>query len=405
MPVITLKECPKTYIRETHRSRTPDETLRFVETMKGMIGMKNFGEVTDLDRIGIPVFTCHRIRPDDSRTDHTGKGLSKIQAQVSLSMESAERYASEFKHEYAEDLIQGSYNNLAERYSVLNPEELILPQFSRYNHNRELHWTWGFDLANDTEILVPSCSVFHPFHLDDPPLINTHTNGIAAGNTMEEAVSHALAEVIERDAWSINKFTEEASDALLVDGHPDNRFIVDIIEKFSKADIEIVAKDITSDIGVPVIAAFSNDLVYRKLMPIDGFGAHLDPKVALVRALLEIATTRGLFIQKFGIDNWKLSYFDDPDATTSQEDHRFCSYAQKSLHDLNAEYSDDILLDIRTMIGKLNARGLRKVIAVDLTSKEIGIPTVRMIVPGMEVYCFDNVRRGDRLYDALEKSD
>lgn len=403
MAVITLKECPKAYILETHRSRTPDETLNFVETMKETIGMKNFGEVTDLDRIGIPVFTCHRIRPDYSLTDHTGKGLSKIQAQVSLSMESAERYASEFRHDYVEDLILESYNNLSKRYSVLNPEELILPQFSRYNHDRKIYWTWGFDLVNDTEILVPACTVFHPYHLDNPPLINTHTNGIAAGNTIEEAVSHALAEVIERDAWSITKFIEEPSDALLIDGHQDNLFIIDIIEKFSQAEIEIVAKDITSDIGVPVIAAFSHDLVYQKLMPIDGFGAHLDPKVAFVRALLEIATTRGLYIQKFGIESLELSYFDNPDATPHQEDFRFCAYAQKYLHDLNADYSDDILLDIKTMIKKLYDRGFHKVIAVDLTRNEIGIPTVRMIVPGMEVYCFDNTRRGDRLYNALEE--
>jgi putative methanogenesis marker protein 1 len=403
MPAIILKECPKAYILETHRSRTPDDTLKFVETMKETIGMKNFSEVTDLDRIGIPVFTCHRIRPDDSLTDHTGKGLSKIQAQVSLSMESAERYASEFKPAYAKDLILGSYSTLSKRYSVLNPEELILPQFSRYTHDRELHWTWGFDLANDNEVLVPSCAVFHPFHIDDPPLINTHTNGIAAGNTIEEAVSHALAEVIERDAWSITKFTEDAGDALIVDDHPDNRFIVDVIEKFSKAEIEIVAKDITTDIGVPVIAAFSNDLVCKKLIPIDGFGAHLDPRVALIRSLLEIATTRGLFIQKFGIENWKLSYFDDSNVTTGDDDYRFCAYGQKYLHDLNADYSDDILLDVKTMIGKLNARGFRKVIAVNLTRREIGIPTVRMIVPGMEVYCFDNSRRGGRLYDALEE--
>jgi len=403
MPALTLKECPKAYIRETHRSRTPDDTFRFIETMKETIGMKDVGDVTDLDRLGIPVFTCHRIRPDDSRTDHTGKGLSKIQAQVSLSMESAERFSSEFRPEYAESLVLGSYSSLSARYSVLNPEELILPQFSRYDHDRKLYWTWGFDLANDIEILVPACAVFHPFYLDDTPLINTHTNGIAAGNTIEEAVSHALAEVIERDAWSIAKFTEAASDALGINDHPDNRFIIDIIERFNQAEIEVVAKDITTDIGVPVIAAFSNDLVYRKLMPIDGFGAHLDPKVALVRALLEIATTRGLFIQKFGIDDWKLSYLDNTDGMNSEEDYRFCAYGQKNLHDLNADFSDDIFRDITTMMGKLNDRGFRKVIAVDLTRKKIGIPTARMIVPGMEVYCFDSSRRGDRLYDALGK--
>ena len=37
-------------------------------------------------------------------------------------------------------------------------------------------------------ILVPACAVYHPFHLDPSTLIATNTNGIAAGNTLEEAI-------------------------------------------------------------------------------------------------------------------------------------------------------------------------------------------------------------------------
>jgi len=243
--------------------------------------------------------------------------------------------------------------------------------------------------------------VYHPFHLDDFILIDTNTNGIASGNAMEEAICHALTEVIERDAWSINQFTGKASDALFIEDHKDNQFIINILEKLQNAQIEIVAKDITSDIDVPVIAAFSNDLVYKNLIPIDGFGAHLDPKVAMVRALLEIATTRGLFIQKHGIENFRPTYLDDVAAEDHKDDYRFYSYQQKGLAEIKAEYSDDILQDIKITIDKLVARGLDKIIAVDLTRPEIGIPTAKTIVPGMEVYCFDKTRMGERLFNAL----
>jgi putative methanogenesis marker protein 1 len=405
MTELVLKECPKAYIRETHRSKSPEETHTFVEGMKEVLGMKEFREATDLDRIGIPVFTCHRIRPDNSITDHTGKGLSRTQAQVSLTMESAERYSSEFKNEYMHELVKGSYNALKKKHAVLNPEELILPQFSRYNHDDDIHWTWGYDLVTNASILIPACSVYHPFHLDDPPLLNTHTNGIAAGNALEEAVSHALAEVIERDAWSINQFTGEAYDSLFIEDHQEHGFIIDIIEKFVRAEIEIVAKDITSDIGVPVIAAFSKDLVYKKMDPIDGFGAHLDPKVAMVRSLLELATTRGLFIQKCGIEPFRPTYLDGTSVEEYEHDHRFCSYNQKGLAELASQYSDDILQDIRIMMNKLADRGYDKIIAVDLTRQDIGIPTARMIVPGMEVYCFDKTRIGKRLFDSLSKKE
>ncbi|MCX5858249.1 MAG: YcaO-like family protein, partial [Deltaproteobacteria bacterium] len=286
MAKIVLKPCPKVYILETHRSKAPADTLRFIEGMKTALGMQSFRDATSLDRIGLPVFTCYRIRPDQSKTWHTGKGFTAIQAQVSLTMESIERYCSEFRDEYTGSLILDSYHNLKKkRGAVLDPESLILPQFSDYSPNDVFHWVGGYDLIGREEILAPACAVYHPFHLDDKPVFNTHTDGIAAGNTMEEAVFHGLMEVIERDAWSIAKFSGEPYDAIAIEAGPDNQFLLDIVDKYSRADIEIVAKDITSDIGIPVIAAFSQDLEQAGMMAIDGFGAHLDPKVAMARAL------------------------------------------------------------------------------------------------------------------------
>jgi len=399
---ITLTPCPKTYIRETHRSRSPDETHAFVQGMAQAVGMEHVREVTDLDRIGIPVYTCSRMRPDGTTTDHTGKGLSAVQAQVSLTMEAVERYSAEYdENAYAGDVVRGSFRDLEKMSPILNPEELILPQFSSYQHNMTMHWVWGFDLVSRSKLLVPACAVFHPFHLDDTPVLSTHTNGLASGNTMEEAVSHAIEEVIERDAWSINRFTAYASDALFVDDREEYRCIVDVSSKFVNAGIEVVAKDITSDIGVPVVAAFSNDGVYRSMITIDGFGAHLDPKVAMIRALLELATTRGLFIQKKGIESFREEYLSGAVIDEFEGDYRFCAYRQKSLAELGEGYSDDILGDIQMMQSKLTVKGFDRIIAVDLTRQDVGIPTVRVLIPGMEVYCFDTARIGKRLLDAL----
>ena len=139
MPNMILRECPKVYILETHRSRTPVSTLLFVENMKELVGMIDFREVSDMDRIGIPVFTCHRIRPDNSKTSHTGKGVSPIQAQVSLTMESIERYSSEFRDEYRDRLVKGSYNNLKMKFNILDPHDMILSKVSDYNHDSDIH--------------------------------------------------------------------------------------------------------------------------------------------------------------------------------------------------------------------------------------------------------------------------
>lgn len=397
MPQIVLKECPKVYILETHRSKAPEATLQFIKDIKDLVGMIDFQEASDLDRLGIPVFICHRIRPDNSKTSHTGKGVSPIQAQVSLTMESIERYSSEFKDEYSDKLVYGCCNQLKQKFNILDPHEMILSKMSDYNHDRDIHWIWGCNLTRDEDILVPACAVYHPYHLDDVFLMDTHTNGIASGNTMEEAVVHGLAELIERDAWSIARYTRDYSDALVIEDDSSNHFIINIFEKFENANIEIIAKDITSDIGVPVIAAFSRDLAYPTMKPIDGFGAHLDPRVAMIRSLLEIVTTRALFIQKVGIEGMcepGTAYLGDYADT---DDPRFYAYNQKGLRDIEADYTEDILLDIRNIIGKLGEQGLDTVIAVDLTRPDTGIATVRMIVPGLETYCFDRMRMGTRI--------
>ena len=137
--------------------------------------------------------------------------------------------------------------------------------------------------------------------------------------------------------------------------------------------------------------------MHPNLMPFDGFGAHLDPRVAMARALLELATTRAFFIQKHGLDSLQENtpyYFSEADL----EDPRFYAHEQKRLGEMDSEYSTDILEDIGTLLKKLEGCGLRRTIMVDLTRPDVEIPMVRVIIPGMEVYCFDRERKGDRLF-------
>jgi len=289
------------------------------------------------------------------------------------------------------------FRDLSRREPVLDPEDLILPRGSSYTPDRPIHWVRGHDLISGEDILVPAFEVYHPFPLDNPPVIATHTNGIASGNTLEEAVFHGLTEVIERDAWSLAKYREKPGRSLYLTPSEDTRFITEIVGRFDGGDVEVVAKDITSDLGVPVVAAFSRDLVYRNMIPIDGFGSHLDPRVALARALLEIATTRGLFFQKLGpagAEAGATGYVGD---NWNDEDWRFLADEEASLDDVDARFSEDILTDIETVLHRLREKGFRRAVAVDLTRDETKVPTARVIVPGMEVYCFDPSRRGRRL--------
>jgi ribosomal protein S12 methylthiotransferase accessory factor len=56
-----------------------------------------------------------------------------------------------------------------------------------------------------------------------------------------------------------------------------------------------------------------------------------------------------------------------------------------------------VLDDIEVVLGSLMDNGFDTVAAVDLTRPELGVPTVRMIVPGLEVSTMDPEREGGRL--------
>ena len=64
--------------------------------------------------------------------------------------------------------------------------------------------------------------------------------------------------------------------------------------------------------------------------------------------------------------------------------------------------SDDFQKDIRFVIDALYKQGLDRVIVVDLTREEIGIPVVRVVVPGLEVFAMDPERRGERVKNAKD---
>jgi ribosomal protein S12 methylthiotransferase accessory factor len=86
-------------------------------------------------------------------------------------------------HELIEtpEIASGSHN-------VIDPHSLLLPE--QLMPSSRIEWTTGWDLLKKEEVLVPTNSVYHPY---DAPgmsvkLFRTNTNGLAAGNTIEEAV-------------------------------------------------------------------------------------------------------------------------------------------------------------------------------------------------------------------------
>ncbi len=392
-----LASCKKEYKDDTHRAKPPEETLIYVEDKMPAAGITRVANITDLDRIGIPVFSS--IRPMAERgaiSVYNGKGATPTEARVSAMMEGIERYSAELKDR---ELTLARFSELSS--TALNPSDLILPQGT--DADQVIPWVPGWDIMNDEEILVPANAVFHPMPSDYKRLFRTNTSGLASGNEIEEAIFHGLAEVIERDAWAIVEATRFAGPLI---GDVGEGLAGSLLDKFAKSEVDVYLRDITSDIGIPTCAAASDDVKLRDpTLLTTGMGTHTSAAVAVLRALTEVAQSRLTQIHGAREDTTLADFRKQIgyERTKRLNKHWFESSPTKSFHEIESFESDDFLQDIKYMIEKLEKAGLDRVVVVDLSREEIGVPVVRVIVPGLEIAAVDSERVGQRCRNARNR--
>ncbi len=361
-------------------------------------GITRVADITSLDRIGIPVFSSIRPSAEEGAVSvYNGKGATPIEARISAMMEGIERFSAEADGRFLEC---SAYSAVARTENALDPSALILPP--RTDPDLAVPWVKGYDILQDEEILVPAHAVFHPLAARYNRLFRTNTNGLASGNTLEEAVFHGLAEVIERDAWSLVEVSRNTGPVVRNVTDP---LIAEFLQKFEKAGVSVVLRDISSDIGIPTFAAVSDDILLKDpaLLTI-GMGTHTNARVAMLRALTEVAQSRLTQIHGAREDTdladirKKIGY----ERTKRMNRHWFEIRTEKDCSEIPSFDSDDFLTDIRLLLRHLQERGVERVIVADLTREEIGVPVVRVIVPGLEVYAMDGERLGERCRSAAK---
>ncbi len=395
-----LSEVPVRYFGCTHRAISPEETIKKVKDKLKAAGVTRIAEITHLDRVGIPVYSA--IRPSAAEgavSIYAGKGATKDQAKASAMMEAFERYSAEPQEsEIENNLVCGLYDEIE---GCINPESLILPNLSFDPRKKELNWIKTVNIRDDNEYLTPADAVFHPYNFKNSVnLFKSNTNGLASGNKVEEAIFHGMTEVIERDAWSLFEIKRNKAPEINLK-NIENPLIIEIVNKFEGAGINIKVVDLTSDVEVATIAAVSDDTVLKDpaLLTL-GVGTHLDPEIAVLRALTEVAqsratqihgtredTTRAVFMRKAGYERMKRinkHWFGESEDIIELDEIK--NRSGKSFKE-----------DIETSMKLLKKAGFEDVLFVDLTKPEIEIPVVRVIIPGMEVYSVDRDRVGKRL--------
>jgi ribosomal protein S12 methylthiotransferase accessory factor len=336
-------------------------------------------------------------------------------------MESVERYCS-LPSGAPKNMIQGSYDDLSKKFNVLHPSIVVEPMTFQYTDDMVMDFLPGFDLMNKEFLLVPAPIALFKYSARQPainPFAYHHTNGLASGNVMEEAICHSLCEVIERDAISMAQLKASAvhfhilktvENTLNSNGYyvtpitateyvDDNSIFPDVeihdiefepiirlVKKFQKAIIPLIIKNVTSEIGIPTFNAASIEWIthdYGYL--VEGHGTHPDARIALLRAITEVSQSRAANIQGARDDLRKIPYGENN--TDDQRSWQFMkSKDMIRFSDVKSFINEDILDDIKLILTKLDENDLNQVIVVNLTNPHVGIPVVRTIVPGLEMY-------------------
>jgi ribosomal protein S12 methylthiotransferase accessory factor len=389
-PQSPLPPTGKRFLAGTHRLVHPDETLARVKPILPALGITRIADVTGLDTLGVPVVTV--IRPNArSISVSQGKGLTLSAARASGVMEAIEHWHAEHVQL---PLKIGSTSELRLRHRLVDAGGLPRLSVRPLHDAMRLLWVAGMDLVTATPTWVP----FEVVHTDySLPLIAASgafvmsSNGLASGNHPLEALSHALCELIERDAttlWQLSS-RERRHAARLDLGTIDNADCRDLLGRLERAAVRIFAWEITSDVGVPAFACTLVDRdpsPARPIAPMDGFGCHPSRAVALLRALTEAAQSRLTVITGSRDDVRVRGNSPVEDLAASRaflaehaDEHPERSYLDAPDH-AGATLDDDVAWEL----AQLQAAGLRQVVAVDLTRPELAIPVVRAVVPGLE---------------------
>ena len=397
----TWREGPavrKSFTDAAHRSRPPAETLAAYQPLMPRLGVTRLANVTGLDYIGIPVVIAVRPASRGLATAQ-GKGIDLDSAKASALMEAIETWHAERLEAVTRF---DTFDQLRRESAAIDVSGLHCRAGKDPLGPRPICWMPAYDLIVDQPKWVPWEAVSCDFSsaLVQHATFTQTTNGLASGNHVLEAILHGLCEVIERDAITLHYCldrTQQAERRIDLDTVQDRR-CVQVLRTLDKAGIVVTVWDCTSDIGVPVLAASLLDSSaaqrIRARGPFRGYGCHPSREIALLRALTEAVQGRLTYISGSRDDLFperfrtleRMARRQLPDANHASRGVRpFTAVPSAERPTFNADLDD--------LLGRLRAAGVGEVAVVDLTRDDVGVPVVKVLVPGLE----NNVHR-DRNY-------
>jgi YcaO-like protein with predicted kinase domain len=386
----------KEFVWGTHRAMPPEETLARIRPHLARAAITRVGDITGMDTIGVPVAVA--VRPASATvTVESGKGLTWAAAMTSAAMEGIERFVAEIDPMVDE---RGTVGEVADRLPAPAHRFPLFGHASVAPH-RSYEWTQMQDLRTDHPFLVPADLVHLPVGGEGVPFAYPwapSSNGLASGNHLPEAVCAGLYEVVERDAtWCWQTAFREGVPPLVVDPATiDGPAIRQLLKTLDDAGVDAHIVWCPTDVGVPTCLAFVID---RRpgVGSYKGYGCHLDPEIAMIRAVTEAVQSRTVFVAGARDDLLRPVY------EANRRGGDFMSKLESPLGgqpisaaDIPNRATSSFHGDVAVMLELLERAGFEHVLVRELDASAFECSVVRVLVPGLETYQFQWVAAGER---------
>jgi ribosomal protein S12 methylthiotransferase accessory factor len=420
-PTIVLQSRPKLFTQDGgHRTVSPEETLRrfghHVSRLTGAVtnlGRFPFTEDGLVNVYGAGHNYARRQRnlgelKKNLRSHCGGKGVSDSQARASGLCEALERYCGVFRGD--EPRIRASLLELSD--AAIHPNSCMLysaKQFREraawnarqsewndvpepFDENAIVDWTPVWSLTRQTVHYLPTAYCYFDYP-QQPYTCACCSNGNAAGNTVEEAILQGFFELVERDhvaLWWYNRVRRPALDLDSFD-EPYLRRLTKYLGAQQHRDLWVL--DLTADLQIPVFVAVSRRTDRQPEEILTGFGAHFDARIALLRAVTELNQMLTAVMTDSSGKRLLQETLEDPEAlawlqfaTLDNQPYLIpAAGARRVLADFRRNQSMDLRDDLLACQALVERQGM-EMLVLDQTRPDIGLPVVKVIVPGLRHY-------------------
>jgi ribosomal protein S12 methylthiotransferase accessory factor len=397
----------ETFVRlsSSLRSRSAEESLAIVAPIAMSRGISRVVDTTWLDRIGIPVYAS--IRPDGVKGTlcvHAGKGFTHAEAKIGAYMEAIEFSFATPGRNVVNYFLRKPEDILASFRYRIRFADFCARMGRQVQSDDDIAVITGDEIMSGLgEVLVPAELVYHPF-FENPgvKLYGTSTNGLASGNTLEEATVHGLAEVMERHVRSFEVLDDRSLLVQLDDAPPKIKVMV---AQIRRAGFQCYLRYSKNSFGLAYFTGYVLEPdEHTPISVASGFGFHPIAEIAAVRALAEAVQGRLSHIHGGRDDIIKRVQIGIELGRERELECIRCMRNMAAAPQGELPFSAIPSIEVNSvtqardcMYDGLRRAGLQHVVRVTLTEPDYPFQVVKIIVPGAEMYEYDLPRVGPRL--------